>query len=236
MINYPDGTILVQKVVSSDFVDQALVPADIGAASEADLQTVSGNTNNNTNEISTLSGSVDQNTSDISTLSGHVDTVSGNLSTEIDNDIQVAIAENLVQALFTTGTDLNTTQSELPLQGTADEDPGSLFTINSSNVTCSKQGLYRVTWLVEGQRGSGSVDRKNLRSWVVLNGTYQTKSAAGGYIRDRTNNNVSVGTTLLVRTSEVNQTIGIRTRQQGTQGSSSFTVASGHLLIEYLGT
>lgn len=161
----------------------------------------------------------------------------GDLSNIItEENLQQALAENLIQVLFTTGTNLNATQTELPIQASADENPGTNYSINSNNITCALQGLYRVSYSVEGQRGGGGTQRKNLRTSTVLNGSVQTKSICSGYIRDATNNHVSVGTTVLIRTTSPNQTIGIRSEQQGSGGSSTFTLSSGHLLIEYLGS
>ena len=173
---------------------------------------------------------------------------SGTGTVDITNDMYCGITvqhtaikrttkvEDLIQVLFTTGTDLDVTQSQLPIQSTANENPGNMFTINSNNITCSLKGLYEVIWNVEGKRGSGGPSRKNLRSNIVLNGASQVGSVCSGYIRDATNNHVSVGTSIIVRTSEANQTVGIRTRQTGTSGSPTFTLSSGHMLIRYLGS
>ena len=166
-------------------------------------------------------------------VDSEISTTSGDLSQEIDDDIDAALT-NVVQVLFTTGTDLNVTQTELPIAST-EENPGSNYTVNANNVTCISSGLYEVTYNVEGERGSGGVQRKNIRATLVVDGTPETQSITSAYIRDATNNHVSVGTTRLVRFATASGTLGIRTEEQGTGGATSFTLDSGHLLIKRLG-
>jgi len=142
------------------------------------------------------------------------------------------------QTSFSGNVDLDQSYNSFPLETSAVIDRGNVFTLTSSGVQVVTQGLYKVTWNLEGERLNGSTQRRILTTNATLDGIDVPDSTTHGYVRDTTNNTTNSQNSIVVETTQANQTISIKSNQTGSgdPGSSgTFKSKGGHLLIEYIG-
>ena len=162
------------------------------------------------------------------------DSINCTNGTYFQNDVEI---RSFTQADLTTGTNLDTTVAELPLNGASALSYGSAgFVVNANNITIPIPGLYRVTWLVTGtNEGAGGVPRKTIVVDLNRNsGTFIAGTSAGAYTRDANSANVaSVSSSYIIETTAVNETIGIRSQNNGST-AGTLPVTGGFLRIELI--
>jgi len=144
----------------------------------------------------------------------------------------------IYQIPFAEDVDLDQSHSMFPLETSPNINKGNVFTLTSSGVQVATQGFYKVTWNLEGERLNGSTQRRVLTTNVAVDGTDVPDSTTHGYVRDATNNTTNSQNSFVVETTQVNQTISIKSKQTGSgdpDNSGTFKSKGGHLLIEYIG-
>ena len=144
----------------------------------------------------------------------------------------------VVQCPITSGTNLDVDQDPVPIDSSTINVPGGVFTVTSSGIQVSDEGIYKVTWNVEGERNGGSTQRRILTTNLAIDGVDVPNSFSNGYFRDGTNNTGNSQNSILVEITAENQTISIKSAQTGSGDSSmssTFLSKGGHLLIEYIG-
>lgn len=141
-----------------------------------------------------------------------------------------------IQIDLTIGTDLDFTVNQLPLNASSEVSIGTLFSTSSTEITINSPGLYRIVWSVTAENtGSGGAPRKTIIVDLNRNnGTFIPSSLVGAYTRDSFNSRIaSVSNSYIIRTTTVNETVSLRSRNLGTT-NGSLPVVSGFLRVELI--
>lgn len=143
---------------------------------------------------------------------------------------------SFTQVNLTVNTNLDNTINQLPLNTSSAISVGTLFSVNSNNISISQPGLYRIVWAVTAEnRNSGGAPRKTMLVDLNRNnGTFVSATQVGGYSRDTSDARVaSVSNSFIIRTTSTNETVALRSRNLGTT-SGDFDVIGGFLRVELI--
>jgi hypothetical protein len=134
------------------------------------------------------------------------------------------------------GTDCNVATPGTAIPFDAQTNVDSMFThsttTNPSRVTCTRPGLYKITYSISWE--DSDANRRDVRSYCRINGTTTlTPSAAYAYGRNTTDAEATNSTTFLT-TLSANDYVEVMCEQAGTAGTAPTIADESWLLIEFV--